>query len=198
MNRITNYTTTGKYCKLINCLAWWRWMSPTATVVPFSNLLATIFLKKLKKHECGVTGVFYVVELYRESILGLCEPRTLFKGFNQNTIKKTRWLWDDGTGSAKMPNSLTCFTYLYLRNKNVPGFTSSGFRVHLCFSTTQWAFLFETAAKRAVIKRCRTECAQRYVFLWDQVEFNGPYSLTCFVYWISHFEQIVWYEWFSK
>ncbi len=115
MNRITNYTT-GKYCKLINCLAWWRWMSPTAPVVPFSNLLATIFFKKLKKnHECGVTGVFYVVELYRESILSLCEPRTLFKGFHQNTIQKTRWLWDDGTGSAKM---LTRFwvlrTYIYV------------------------------------------------------------------------------------
>ncbi len=40
-------------------------MSPTAPVVPFSNWLATVFFKKrnsLKKHECGVTGVFYVVE----------------------------------------------------------------------------------------------------------------------------------------
>ncbi len=39
---------------------------PTAPVVPFNNLLATIFFKKrnsLKRnHECGVTGVFYVVE----------------------------------------------------------------------------------------------------------------------------------------
>ncbi len=33
----------------------------------------------------------------RESILSLCEPRTLFKGFNQNPIKKKHWLWDDGT-----------------------------------------------------------------------------------------------------
>ncbi len=38
----------------------------------------------------------------RESILSLCEPRTLFKVFNQNPIQKTHWLWDDGTGSAKM------------------------------------------------------------------------------------------------
>ncbi len=40
-------------------------MSPTAPVVPFSSLLATVFLKKrnsLKNHECGVTRVFYVVE----------------------------------------------------------------------------------------------------------------------------------------
>ncbi len=35
-----------------------------------------------------------------------------------------------------------------------------------CFSNTQWTFLFETAAKRAVryVKRCRTERAQRYGF----------------------------------
>ncbi len=53
--------------------------------------------------------------------------------------------------------------YLYLRNRNVPGFTY--------FSATQWIFIFETAAKRIVryIKRCRTESAQRYVFLKDQV-----------------------------
>ncbi len=40
-------------------------MSPTAPVVPFSNLLATVFFKKhkfKKNHECSVTGVFYVVE----------------------------------------------------------------------------------------------------------------------------------------
>ncbi len=37
INWITNYTTIGKYCKLINCSAWWRLMSPTAPVVPFSN-----------------------------------------------------------------------------------------------------------------------------------------------------------------
>ncbi len=44
INCITNYTTTGKYGKLINCSAWWRWMS--AHVVPFNNLLATVFSKK--------------------------------------------------------------------------------------------------------------------------------------------------------
>ncbi len=51
--------------------------------------------------------------------------------------------------------------YLYLRHKNVPGFT------YLLFVFTQWTFLLETAAKRAVsyIKWCRTESAQRYVFL---------------------------------
>ncbi len=43
INWITNYTTTGNYCKSINCSAWWRVMSPTAHVVPFSNLLATVF-----------------------------------------------------------------------------------------------------------------------------------------------------------
>ncbi len=32
--------------------------------------------------------------------------------------------------------------YLYLRNKNVPGFTYL-----TCFSATQWTFLFKTAAK---------------------------------------------------
>ncbi len=40
-------------------------MSPTAPVVPFSNLLATVFFKKhnsLKNQEWGVTGVFYVIE----------------------------------------------------------------------------------------------------------------------------------------
>ncbi len=35
--------------------------------------------------------------------------------------------------------------YLYLHNKNVPGFTYL-----TCFSASQWTFLFETAAKRAV------------------------------------------------
>ncbi len=41
----------------------------------------------------------------RESILSLCEPRALFKGFNQNPIQKTHWLWDD----AKMLTSLPGF-----------------------------------------------------------------------------------------
>ncbi len=41
----------------------------------------------------------------------------------------------------------------------------------LCFSVTHWTFLFETAVNPAVryIKRCRTESAQRYAFLWDRV-----------------------------
>ncbi len=50
----------------VNCLAWWRWMSPTAPVVPFSNLLATVFFKKRNRkkinQECSVTGVFHVVQ----------------------------------------------------------------------------------------------------------------------------------------
>ncbi len=52
--------------------------------------------------------------------------------------------------------------YLYLRNKNV---------FNLCFSTTQWTFLFETAAKHAMkyVKQCRTESVQKNKFLWDQV-----------------------------
>ncbi len=41
-------------------------MSPTAPVVPFSNLLANVFFYKInglkKNHDWGVTGVFYVVE----------------------------------------------------------------------------------------------------------------------------------------
>ncbi len=40
-------------------------MFPTAPVVAFSNLLATVFFKKcnrLKKRKCGVTGVFYVIK----------------------------------------------------------------------------------------------------------------------------------------
>ncbi len=35
-------------------------MSLTAPVVPFSNLLATVFFKK--RNSLHVTGVFYVVE----------------------------------------------------------------------------------------------------------------------------------------
>ncbi len=48
--------------------------------------------------------------------------------------------------------------YLYLRNKNVPGFT---------YLTCVLTFLFETRAKRAVryIKRFCTESAQWHVFL---------------------------------
>ncbi len=40
-------------------------MSPTAPVVPFSNLLAAVIFKKrnsLKKSRMGVTAVFYVVK----------------------------------------------------------------------------------------------------------------------------------------
>ncbi len=51
-------------------------MSPTAPVVPFSNLLATVIFKKcnsLKNYECGVTGVL-CRRIKRESILSLCEP----------------------------------------------------------------------------------------------------------------------------
>ncbi len=48
------------------------------------------------------------------------------------------------------------------------------FSFYLCFSATLWTFLFETVAKHAVryVKQCRTESAQRYVFIWDQVEFS--------------------------
>ncbi len=114
INWITNYTTTGKYCKLINCSAWWRLMSPTAPVVPFSNLLATVFFKKhnsLKKSRVGCNWCVLCHRIKRESILSLCEPRTLFKGFNQNPIQKTHWLWDYGTGSAKMLTRFWVFAY---------------------------------------------------------------------------------------
>ncbi len=80
INCITNYTTTEKYCKLINCLAWWRWMSPTAPVVPFSNLLATVFFKKnysLKKSRVWCNWCVLCRRIKRESILSLCEPRNL-------------------------------------------------------------------------------------------------------------------------
>ncbi len=117
MNWITNYTTTGKYCKLVNCLAWWRWMSPTAPVVPFSNLLANVFFKKrflrnsLKKSRVWCNWCVLCHRIKQESILSLCEPRTLFKGFNQNPMKKSHWLWDDGTGSAKMLTPFRGFAY---------------------------------------------------------------------------------------
>ncbi len=48
--------------------------------------------------------------------------------------------------------------YLYLRNKNVPGF------MYLtCVLVPLSGHFFETAAKRAVryVKRCRTESAQK-------------------------------------
>ncbi len=95
INCITNYTTTGKYCKLINCSAWWRLMSPTAPVVPFSNLLATVFFKKhnsLKKSRVGCNWCVLCRRIKHESILSLCEPLTLFKGFNQNPIQRTHWV----------------------------------------------------------------------------------------------------------
>ncbi len=114
INWITNCTTTGKYCTLINCSAWWRLMSQTAPVVPFSNLLATVFFKKrnsLKKSRVGSNWCVLCRRIKRESILSLCEPRTLFKGFNQNPIQKTHWLWDDGTGSAKMLTRFRVFAY---------------------------------------------------------------------------------------
>ncbi len=113
MNCITNYTTTGKYCKLINFLAWWCWMSPTAPVDPFSNLLATVFKKRnsLKKSRVWCNWCVLCRRINRESIFSLCESQTLFKGFNQNTIKKKHWLWDDGTGSAKMLTLFQVFAY---------------------------------------------------------------------------------------
>ncbi len=99
INCITNYTTTGKYCKLINCSAWWRWMSPTAPVVPFSNSLATVIFKKrtsLKKSRVGFNWFVLCRRIKRESIL---------------IPFKTHWLWDDGTGSAKMLTRFRVFAY---------------------------------------------------------------------------------------
>ncbi len=60
--------------------------------------------------------------------------------------------------------------YLYQHNKNVPGFTY----LTCVFSATQWTFLLKLRWKRAVryVKRCHTESAQRYVFLWDQVVYK--------------------------
>ncbi len=88
------HTTNGKYCKLINVQfnARWRLMSPTAPVVPFSNLLATVFkkrnsfLKRKSREWCN--WCVLCRRINRESILSLCKPRTLCKGFNQNPIKK--------------------------------------------------------------------------------------------------------------
>ncbi len=89
-----------------------------SAVVPFSNLLATVFYKKrysLKKYEWGETGVLccriLCHRIKHESILSLCDPRTIFKGINQNPIQKTHWLWDDGTGSAKMLTRFRVFAY---------------------------------------------------------------------------------------
>ncbi len=64
--------------------------------------------------------------------------------------------------------------YLYLRNKNV---RARVLVFNLCFSATHWRFLFETAAKHVVryVKRCLTESAQSYVFLWDQVVISIAY-----------------------
>ncbi len=58
----TNYATIEKYCKLINCSARWRLM--TAPVVPFSNLLATVFLRNItvKKSRVCCNWCAYVVE----------------------------------------------------------------------------------------------------------------------------------------
>ncbi len=90
INWITNYTTTGKYCKLINCSAWWRLMFPTAPVVPFSNWLATVFFKKHNSKKSWVWCYWCVLcrRIKCESMFSLWEPQTLFKGFNQNPIKK--------------------------------------------------------------------------------------------------------------
>ncbi len=66
-------------------------MSPTAPVVPFSNLLATVFFKKrnsFKKPRVWFNWCVLCRRIKLESILSLCEPRTLFKGFNQNPIQK--------------------------------------------------------------------------------------------------------------
>ncbi len=111
MNWIKNYTTNEKYCKLINCLAWWRWMSPTAPVVPFSNLLANVLFKKRNSLKKSWVWCVLCRRIKRESILSSCEPRTLFNGFNQNLIKKIHELWDDGTGSAKMLTPFWVFAY---------------------------------------------------------------------------------------
>ncbi len=92
INCITNYTTTGKYCKLINCSAWWRLMSPTAPVVPFSNLLATVFFKKhnsLKKSRVRCNWCVLCCRIKRESILSLCEPRSYFSEFSCSDVWST-------------------------------------------------------------------------------------------------------------
>ncbi len=49
--------------------------SPTGPGVPFSNLSATVYFKKRNS--------------LKKNAKSLCEPRTLFKGFKQNPIKKT-------------------------------------------------------------------------------------------------------------
>ncbi len=70
------------------------------------NLLVTVFFKKRNslKTKSIVCCNWCVLcrRITLERILSLFGPRTLFKGFNQNLIQKTHWLWDDGTGSAKM------------------------------------------------------------------------------------------------
>ncbi len=67
-------------------------MSLTARVVPFSNVLATVFFTKrdsLKKTQVGCNWCVLYRRIKRESILSLCEPRTLFKEFYQKPIQKT-------------------------------------------------------------------------------------------------------------
>ncbi len=59
-------------------------------LVPISNLLATVFFKKrisLKKSRVRSNLCVLCRIMKRESVLSLCEPWTLFKGFNQNPIK---------------------------------------------------------------------------------------------------------------
>ncbi len=61
-------------------------------LIPYcSPMLATVFFKKhnsLKKSRVGCNWCVLCRRIKRESILSLCEPRTLFKGINQNPIQK--------------------------------------------------------------------------------------------------------------
>lgn len=79
---------------------WWRLMSRTISVVPFSHLLRSCIkthksLKKTKVHYWCIL----CCRIKHENYLVFCSPQT----FNQKPVKKPYWLVNDGTGSAKMP-----------------------------------------------------------------------------------------------
>ncbi len=91
-------------------------MSQKAPVFPFSNLLATVFFKKrnsFKKSRVWANWYGLCRRIKRDSILSLCEPRTLFKGFNQNPIKKNI---DSGTME---PEVLKCSLAILLQSDNI-------------------------------------------------------------------------------
>ncbi len=70
------------------------WDDWNASAEDYISAWSHFSLNSLKKSQVWSNWCVLCHRIKRDSILSLCEPRILFKGFNQNPIQKTHWLWD--------------------------------------------------------------------------------------------------------